>query len=239
MAFTVTTSVRGSRSFADEQQTRKALNRARRGKTHVPARTPPVRCICSSPCAWRLCVVFSGAVHTLRFLFSSSLPQLRPRLCPCMMSGAATPTVSGGMASASAKPAHATAAAHSLEKEMQRVEALIIKHQQALDKLDAEMEKAEEDAAGSEASSPALLSMKQRALELQIKLTQDKIREVELQLKTAPTPEKEAALQQKEAALQREKILLLEAQQRAQQPSASGECALCLHTRVASMAPSC
>jgi predicted nucleic acid-binding Zn-ribbon protein len=116
------------------------------------------------------------------------------------------------------------------------VEALISKHQQAIDKIDAEIEEAE-DAAGLAPPSAALLSKKQRALELQIKLAQDKIRRVELQLRTAATAEEKATLQQEKATLQQEKatlqqekILLLKAQERAQQPSAaSGECALCLH----------
>jgi predicted nucleic acid-binding Zn-ribbon protein len=112
---------------------------------------------------------------------------------------------------------------------MQAVEALISKHQQAIDKIDAEIEEAE-DAAGLAPPSAALLSKKQRALELQIKLAQDKIRRVELQLRTAATAEEKATLQQEKATLQQEKILLLKAQERAQQPSAaSGECALCLH----------
>jgi hypothetical protein len=39
-----------------------------------------------------------------------------------------------------------------------------------------------------------------------------------------------ATLQQEKAALQKKEILLLKAQERAQQPSAaSGECALCVH----------
>jgi hypothetical protein len=112
---------------------------------------------------------------------------------------------------------------------MQAVEALISKHQQAIDKIDAEIEEAE-DAAGLAPPSAALLSKKQRALELHIKLAQDQIRRVELQLRIAATAEEKAMLQQEKAMLQQEKamlqqekILLLQAQERAQQPSASGE----------------
>ena len=98
----------------------------------------------------------------------------------------------------------------------------IRKRTRALKILDAEIEKAEEEnSAGSVASSPALLSKKQRALELQIKLAQDKIRKVELQLLTAATPEDKAALQADKAALQKKEILLLEAQQQRAQPSSA------------------
>ena len=114
-------------------------------------------------------------------------------------------------------------------QELQELQADIRTRTRTLKQIDGQIEA--EEAASLPPPSAALLSKKQRALELQIKLTQDKIRQAELQMLTAATPEDKAALQADKAALQADKAALQKkeilAMQMQLQEQQQGTCAAC------------
>jgi hypothetical protein len=149
-----------------------------------------------------------------------------------MMSSAAT-TPTGGTASAMLAPAAAAAAAQPAalsEEDMRELQGLgvSIKALQAdIDTFQTETRVLDIASARGLAVDAGLhLQKKQLLLSLQIDQLAAKIRQAELRLLTAATPEDKAALQADKAALQQEKILLLEQQQRAQVSSASGQLTL-------------
>ena len=89
---------------------------------------------------------------------------------------------------------------------------------------DPEDEIKEEERSSTAPPSPSLPLRKLSAVESRIRLTQDRIQQLELQMRTA-TPENKAALRLRLAALQQEKVLLLQVQQQQQaQSSARGQC---------------